>query len=292
MNPIRAYVQKCHEVVDTRSIAKSLGDYKEEYYRAAIPLLFEEYVAFMVTTPVVVSLLIVLFAPISDVFLRLAAAVLGALLSFFLVYIYPLERIDSRKKRIDAELPLALNYMAAIMGSGAPPITAFSMVARFEEYEEMSTEAKKIVRDTDVLGMDLPRALTREADNSPSQQLREIMKSLRSEIISGGNITQFFEEKARDRMAHYARQQNEYKQASDTLASIYLVVALVAPLLFITGIAIMDFTASSGIGDILGTEATPLQNPFEIFNIGVFVGIPLINLIFIIIVKTMQPEVV
>jgi flagellar protein FlaJ len=266
-----------------------LKGYKAEYVKAGLPLIFREYMAVMVVLPFLI-LVLGLAAPLNDLGLQIFAGVLAAVLAFFIIYIYPLERVDSRRKKIDVELPLALNYTAAILGSGAPPLTAFRMVAQFAEYEELSKEAGKIVHDVEMLGMDLPSALAREADRTPSKQLREIYQSLRSEIVSGGNITSFFEEKAADRMAHYARQQQEYKQSSDTLANIYLVVALVAPLLFIVMIGIMDFVATSGAGKLLGTD---LGAGFtaDAMNMAVFFGIPLVNVIFVIIVKLTQPEV-
>ena len=292
MNPLEWYIEKCGELIGYNRLKDKFASYKKIYEQASIPLLFHEYVSAVIVTTGIVFVVVFVILPTADIFLKFLGAMLASLLLLFLLYIYPMERVDSRKKKIDAELPLALNYMAALLGSGAPPITAFSMLADFEEYEEISKEARRIARDCNVLGMDLPTALERESEKCPSKQFREILKSLKSEIISGGNITRFFEEKAEDRMAHYERQQEEYERVSDTLGSIYLVVALVAPLLFITGIAIIDFISSSGVGDLIGGAVVSPEITFQLLVAGVFVGIPLINIMFIIIVKMTQPEVI
>ena len=291
MGPFELYVGLCNSVVGRLTGRNFFQSYQIEYKKADLPLLPREYLSCVVVTPALVFVVALAVLPLG-IMQRMIMAFLAASLSFFLLYIYPLERIDSRKRRIDAELPLALNYMSAILGSGASPITGFKMLAEFKEYEELSKEARRIARDCETLGMDLPQALDKESLNCPSRQFSEIMRGLKSEIISGGNITQFFEEKATDRMAHYAREQENYKRVSDTLASIYLVVALVAPLLFVTGIAIVDFVATSGASQMMTGPQMSGFVAFEILNLGVFVAIPLINIVFIVIVKMTQPEVI
>lgn len=291
VNPTTYFVDICTLLTHWIDIDR-FKNYKKEYKKSAIPLTFKQYFSVTIGVSVIIYLLVVLLLPIADILTRVVAGFITAMLSFLFFYIYPIEHSQERSARINAELPLALNYFAAILGSGAPPNTAFRMIAQFEEYEELSKEAKKIVRYTELMGYDLPRALTKTAASCPSSELSEILVSLKSELISGGNITKFFEEKATDKMNEYARKQEKYEKDSDVLATIYLVIALVAPLLFITVIAIMDFISSSGVGDLLGAMSLPSHITVAIFNLGVFIGIPLINVLFIIIVKMTQPEMI
>jgi flagellar protein FlaJ len=290
MGLLQAYANLCHSAVGKFVREDWLVDLKKPFESTAMPIVFAEYLSMLVVSTIGAALLGLTLPPV-NMLLRLIIAGLCGLLTFLLFYMYPLEKADSRRKKLDAELPLALNYMASVMGSGAPPLMAFKMVSGFKEYDELSKEMLMIYRRATSGGKSLPVALDEVADKTPSKQLQDILKSLKTEIISGGNITRFFEQRADDRREHYARVQKEYQRSSDTLSEIYLIIALVVPMLFVTMVGVFHF--------ISGTQATQLMTlpitsafAFDLLSLGVFVGVPFLNIIFIIIVKTTQPEVV
>ncbi len=289
MDPIRAYVNLCHRLIGGLVKEAWLLDLKKPFESAGTSLVFKEYLSTLIMTTIIMGVLGGVLSPLSDLLARFIIGGLVAVLTFLMFYLYPVERADSRRKKLNAELPLALSYMASVMGSGAPPLIAFKMVSEFKEYEELSKEMKMVYKRATVGGKSLPMALEEVARITPSKQMQGILRSLKTEIISGGNITRFFEQKAADRRDHNVRLQKEYQQTSDTLSTIYLVVALVIPLMFITMIGILNFISSSSVNQII---SMPLSGniTFDLLSIGVFVGVPFINIVFIVIVKTTQPE--
>ncbi len=288
MKFIEAYVKFCHGILGNVVQEAWLMDLKKPFMSAGTSFLFKEYLCVLIITTLLAALLGMIIPPVNIV-LRVIIGGLVGVLTFLMFYLYPIEHSDSRKKKLDAELPLALSYMASVLGSGAPPLVAFQMVSEFKEYEELSKEMRMVYKRATVSGKSLPTALAEVSEITPSKQLREIFSNLRTEIISGGNIARFFEQKAKDRREQNIRLQKEYQKSSDTLSTIYLIVALVVPLMFITVVGIMNFIGSSDVSQIMSMPMSAAM-AFDLLSIGVFVGIPFINIVFIVIVKTTQPE--
>jgi flagellar protein FlaJ len=282
MNILKTYGRICEFAVGRVVKEELFSDYEPAFNRAGTSFTFHEYICLLVVSPVIACVLAFLLLFTQELILRLLLTLLAGISVFFMIYLYPYERTEFRKRKMDAELPLALNYTASLLGSGATPVVAFSMLSEFEEFDEVSKQTQRIIRDIKVLGMDLPQALDTEAKACPSQKFREILLSLRSEIIAGGNLTAFFEEKAKETMGDYSRKQEEYKESSVTLASIYTVVSLVAPMIFMMMVVMINFIGAGGIQ----ASMTEL-----ILTLGIFAGIPLLNLAFLAIIKITQPEI-
>ena len=128
-------------------------DLKEELKFSNIHLSLIEYLCvalfcscacFVISTPII-SVFILLIT--EEVFFGLFLAIFG---SFFLCvvvcvgfYFLPFMLKGEQNKRIDDILPFAMSYLTIMAGSQNPSVSMFKTISRFDEYGEVSDEAKK-----------------------------------------------------------------------------------------------------------------------------------------------------
>lgn len=215
------------------------------------------------------------------IFRTLINSVLAFITIFGLIYLYPYLLVSDRKRDIKNKLPFAIIHMSAIAGSGAPPLTIFELILKSGEYGELSSEIKKIINYTNLFGYNLSSALRRVALTTSSEEFKELLNGMTTTIESGGDLKNYLKEKAEDVMTAYRLERKKHTQVISTYSDIYTGVLIAAPLLFIVVLTIIN---SIG-GKIAGVDANIVA------NIGTYVFIPFINIIFMLFLSITQPEI-
>lgn len=203
-----------------------------------------------------------------------------ALVIFAFGYFYPISKAASRKKSIDMNLPFAINHMAAIAGSGVPPSTMFRLLTGFGEYGEISKEAEKIVRDTDVFGQDVTTALRGVTSRTPSSAFRELLEGVLSTIETGGNLQAYLKQQSDKALFEYRIKREKYMEILSAYADFYTAVLIAAPLFLIAILAIMNMIG----GKLWGMEIS------DVMHIGIFLLMPIVNTVFLLFIHYTQPE--
>ncbi len=204
------------------------------------------------------------------------------ILTFAVVYFYPKSDINTRKKRIKNELPFAIIHMAAVAGSGTPPINIFSLVVKSEsDYPELSKEFKKIMNYIYIFGYNLTTALKAVANTTPSDEFRELLNGIVSSIEGGGNLREYLDNKAKDSLSTYQLERKKYVESIATYSDIYTALLVAAPLLFITTLTIINVIGGSIGGFTVQTIAT----------VGTFFVLPALNIGFIVFLNLTKQEV-
>lgn len=264
---------------------------KEELSKANLGVLFEVYVGRMLfvsfasfvmafSAVFLVSLLYGLPFLIA-LFSGLIAAATISLIVLTLYHSYPFQLLTTKKSKIDTNMPFAINHMAAIASAGVPPFVIFKLLGSIKEYGEIMNEAKRIVRNVEVFGMDLTTALQNVAERSPSEGFRQFMYGIVSTINTGGDLKKFFENSAKDALFEYRIKREKYLKTLETYADFYTAVLIAAPLFFISILAVMA---------LIGGQVFGLSIPLAM-RIGIFVLIPLLNTAFIMFIHYTQPKV-
>ena len=257
-------------------------EFKQTFLKSGIEMLYADYASLMIAGVAGIMVFAIAGGLISGLIVPFVAGgeilCVGFLLMFLL---YPIEEAEFRKRRIAIELPPALAYLSAMVGAGATPVKALEMISTVTEYEELSKVGKRIIQRIEDGGLALQDSLALEAERSPSPRLTDVLKSLRSEILTGGNLTRFFEEKADDAMSEYVRIQEGFEKYMETLSTIYTTVFLLAPLLGLIMIIVLGFL---GGGEFMGMAVT------DVLAIVTFLALPVMNIGFIVLVKAIQPE--
>lgn len=197
-------------------------------------------------------------------------------ITYAVFILYPGIEAGNRRRNIDASLPYAINYVTSMSTAGITPAEVFRLLGDSPIYGESSVEARYIAREIDIFGRDLIDALRLVSSSTPSKRMKEFLQGAMASISSGGNLTDYFRNKA-DQYALENRQTQ--KMFLDTLALISesYVTAMVAGTLFLI---ILQSIMSVLSGD---------NNPMFLYAI-IYIMIPLGSVAFVIMISSMTPE--
>ncbi|MBW3012521.1 type II secretion system F family protein [Candidatus Woesearchaeota archaeon] len=209
----------------------------------------------------------------------LVIALLLSVIAFIVAYAYPYIKADQRRKLIEANLPFAINHMAAVATSGLPPFMMFKIVSQSKEYSEIGVELKRLVEYIDFFGYDLTTAMQVVSNSSPSREFKEFLDGAIATLTSGGDFDYFLKEKSDQAMFAYRLRKEKYNETISTYSDIYMGVMIVAPVFFI---AILSLVSILG-GTILGLNV----NTIVVF--GTYALIPMLNILFLLYLEVTQP---
>jgi flagellar protein FlaJ len=198
-------------------------------------------------------------------------------MTYAVFLVYPSVVAGNRRRNIDATLPYAINYITSMSTAGITPAEIFRLLGDSPIYGESSVEARYIAREIDIFGRDLIDALRIVSASTPSRRMKEFLQGSMASISSGGNLTDYFRNKANQ----YALENRQtQKLFLDTLALISesYVTAMVAGTLFL--IIIQSIMSVLG-----GGSSTPM-----FLYIIIYMMIPFGTMMFIIMISSMTPE--
>jgi flagellar protein FlaJ len=200
-------------------------------------------------------------------------------LVFFLFFLnYPKFIIKDKSKSIDTTLPFAGIYLSTIASSHLPPHKIFEIFSNFDEYGEVSNEAKNIVNDMNAFGLNINEALKRAVERTPSRKLRELFWSMFSTIESGGDLITLLNQKSRGFLNDYRRQLKEFSNSLTLYLEVYLTALVLGAIFFTILTSLM-----TGISGFTQTNIILIQ-----FFL-IFFFIPLISVAFIVLIKSSSP---
>lgn len=208
-------------------------------------------------------------------------AVMVSVATFMTFYFYPSVVSGSRKAAIKNDLPFAVVHMAAVAGSGAQPIAIFNLLLGSKEYKGLEGEIKKIVNYVNLFGYDLSTSLRLVAQTTPSKDFRDLLNGMVSTIESGGSLKEYLDIKSKDLMLNYKLDRKRFVETLSTYSEVYTGVSIAAPLLFFVVLAIIDAVFG---GAVFGIKASILA------SIGTYIGIPLMNIAFLLFLSIIQPQ--
>ena len=253
---------------------------------ANIPIMLREYIsmvylsavlAFVISIPVSILLAFLILGEILlSLLVGVIAAAIASTATFFLALEYPAMIASDRKRSIDNNLPFATLYMNTIAGTGAPPDLMFKLLSEFKEYGEVSKEAQSIVEDLEVMGQDVQVALERAAERTPSTDFKDLLWSMTTTIVRGGDMKALLQAKSNLLMDAYRRKMDEYTNDLSMYVEIYITLIIVGSIFSIVMLTIM--------GAISGFESLK-----AIQQILVFVFLPVASIAFIVLLKLTSP---
>jgi len=217
---------------------------------------------------------------ILSAFYSLLLSLVTSFVTFGAFLLLPSFRIDARKRNIETNLPFAITHMSAIASSGVPPSTMFRLITEFREYGEISKEAEKIVRNIDVFGIDVTTAIREVAKKTPSATFKEFLEGVATTIDTGGNLYAFLQQQSEKAMFEYRMRREKYLQTLSTYADFYTAVLIAAPLFLVAILSIMSLIE----GKLWG------MNIEDVMKVGIYIGIPAVNTIFLLFLHLTQPE--
>ena len=201
-----------------------------------------------------------------------------ATLAYAITLMIPDAKVTSRRKDIDARLPYALNFIAAMASAGVTPVDIFKSLAEQPIYGEIQQEAKWIYRDVSIFGMDIVTTLRQASKRCPSTKLQEILQGAITTVTSGGKLKPYFLQKAEQYMRENRRVQKEFLETLGILAESYVTVAVAGPLFLIVLLSVMSLIGG-------GADSSKM-----LMYLIAFIILPLTNFAFTYVIKTGSPR--
>lgn len=169
--------------------------------------------------------------------------VLGAFATYQVRWQLPKYEAGERSRRIDASMERTVAFMYALSRSGMALPEVLRILARNREvYGESAREMAIVVKDVDMYGSDILRALQRLGQRTPSDELSEFAENLTSVLQSGQQLPHFL----RQQYEYYAEeaeaQQAQFLELLATLAEAYVTLFVAGPLFLITILVVIGLT--------------------------------------------------
>ncbi len=201
---------------------------------------------------------------------------IGAFIYFISLQL-PASAAKARGKKIDKNLPYALNFVSAMSSAGVTPTEIFKSLSKQEIYGEIKEEAAWIYRDVALLGTDILTAIRNNMHRTPSEKFQEFLQGLIVTVTSGGSLKAYFVAKANQFMIENRQNQKQFIETLSIMAESYVTAAVAGILLLFIVIPIMM---------IISGDASQLNFLYVL----IFLVVPLIHLGFTYIIRSMAME--
>lgn len=260
--------------------------------KSGLKVVFRAYISLTVFTAIALSLAMLVLIPTSlialfkvPIFPSLLFGFGGALFTFAFsiigFYVYPIYRADKFRRDIDDELPFTAGYMAILASASVSPEKIFYSLSSLSEPLAISLEARNIVRDVNLFGLDIISALEQASKRTPSERFREMLEGFISTIHSGGNLAVYLREKSKQFIKLKKIALQKFADTLSMLSEFYVAILVTGPLLLVIMLAVMAMLGGGGFG---------ILNPDILLKILTYVGIPLGSIMFLIILDAASPK--
>jgi len=258
---------------------KHVYEFKDMLERARIKIYPETYVSLMffvatLTIPVTVISIVflVLFGFMPIIFL--IPLPFYVMVGFLLI---PMSKASDRASGLEREMPFAAAYISVMASGGIAPYTSFKRLSEVELMPAMRGEAREIIKDVEIFGIDPLTALEVAAKKNPLDIFRDFISGYASTVIIGGDIGHFLERKAEEIFKTRALRVKAAAERLGMLLETFIIVMVMMSLCFyilfsVDSIYSVGVTLYSGI--ILYT----------------YLFTPLLSLMFIYLAHSMQPK--
>lgn len=274
-----------------KSIYPKFKPLEKNIKQSMMPIPFEVYVSGMVffsiiagiggmILGIVVSMVIhiqpaslVLFIPIIS-----GTSLMG--LTFYALQIIPAINVKTRSSRLVEEIPHFIGYMSTLATSGLTLEGIFKAIAKEKTEEEIVKDSRFIVRNIDILGMDLISAIKDLIHRTPPGPYSELLDGAIVTVQSGGDLKEYFNATAKVQLEEKKMLLKKTTESLGVVAEMYTILLIVFPLLAIIMLSIMAIMSPSLAGFDLIT----------LMNILTFAVIPLAGVLMLVMMDTMVPK--
>ena len=172
------------------SFLKNVFEFKAYLEKAKIKIYPETYVSLMfftavLTLPVsIISMAIVYFYGFVPIIFLIP-------LPFYVMagfLVVPMSKASDRASNLEREMPFASAYISVMASGGIAPYTSFRRLADVQLLPAMNGEAREIIKDVEIFGIDPLTAIERAAKENPLDIFKDFLAGYASTVIIGGDI--------------------------------------------------------------------------------------------------------
>jgi flagellar protein FlaJ len=258
---------------------KNVFEFEGYLKRANMRIYPETYVSMMffvafLTLPVSIAAIFIVY------FLQLMPAIFLVPAPFFVMIVFiltPMSKAGERSSKLEREMPFAATYVAVMASGGIPPYTSFKRLGEADLLPSMSKEARSLIRDVEIFGVDPLTAMQKSAKGNPLDIYREFVGGYASTVIIGGDITSFLENKAAELFKTRAARVRAAAERLGMLLETFIIVMVLMSLCFYILFSV-ESIYSTGMSMYSG------------IILYTYVFTPLLSFVFIYLAHGMQPK--
>ncbi|MEM4357892.1 MAG: type II secretion system F family protein [Candidatus Pacearchaeota archaeon] len=268
---------------------KFFEDYKYKLRKAGIPLITSSYISlifFITLVTFIFSMLFAIFISIGNENLAITLikncliSLIFTIVIFFLILFYPNIVIKNEERKVDAELPFAILYMASIASAGVQPLKVFNLLSESGEYTAVARQIKKITNQINVLGVDIITAIKTTGKIIINKKLVDLINGLATNIMTGGDLKLYLEEQAKKTLTDYKIAREKFTESAGIYSDIYTGLLIAAPLIFMLVLVLINAFG----GTIAGISISVIS----LIGIAILV---LLNIIFLVYLQIVTPPI-
>ncbi len=268
-----------------------LSSLEKSIKQAMMPIPFEVYVSSMVFFSMIAGVCGIIMGVVALQFINIQPASVGFLLplitglmlfgmTFGVLQIIPAFRVKNRASKLSEEIPHFIGYMSTLATSGLTLEGIFKAIAKEETDEDIVKDARFVVRNIEILGMDLISAIKDLIHRTPVGPYSELLDGAIITVLTGGDLKEYFNATAKVQLEEKKMLLQKTTESLGSVAEIYTILLIVFPLLAVIMLSIMGIMSPSlGGFDLL-----------TLMNILTFGVIPLSGILMLIMMDTMVPK--
>jgi flagellar protein FlaJ len=193
-------------------------------------------------------------------------------------WVIPLSKASDRASGLEREMPFAAAYISVMASGGIAPYTSFKRLTNVELMPAMRGEAREIIKDVEIFGIDPLSALEQAAKKNPLDIFKDFLAGYASTVIIGGDIGHFLERKAEDIFKTRALRVKAAAERLGMLLETFIIVMVMMSLCFYILFAVQQLMPGSGSGMYSG------------IILYTYLFTPMLSMMFIYLAHSMQPK--
>ncbi len=258
---------------------RNVFEFKDYLQRAGIKIYPETYVSLMffvtfLTLPVSITAMVLLYIFKFIPLIFLVPLPIFVMIGFIII---PMSRASERAAALEREMPFAATYISVMASGGISPYTSFKRISEVELLPAMRKEAREIIKDVEIFGVDPLTAIEKAAKNHPLNMFRDFLGGYASTVIIGGDITHFLESKAEEIFKARAVRVKMAAERLGMLLESFIIIMVLMSLCFYILFSV-EAIYSTGISMYSG------------MILYTYVFTPMLSLMFIYLAHSMQPK--
>ncbi len=180
-------------------------------------------------------------------------------------------------------MPFAAAYISVMASGGIAPYTSFKRLSDVDLMPAMRREARDIMKDVEVFGVDPLTALEQAAKKNPLDIFKDFLSGYASTVIIGGDIGHFLERKAEDIFKTRALRVKAAAERLGMLLETFIIVMVMMSLCFYILFAVQQIQGGA-------STASPTLSTFSGILMYTYLFTPLMSVMFIYLAHSMQPK--
>jgi flagellar protein FlaJ len=258
---------------------RNVFEFRDYLQRAGIKIYPETYVSLMffvtfLTLPISIAAMVLLYIFKFVPLIFLVPMPIFVMIGFIII---PMSRASERAAALEREMPFAATYISVMASGGISPYTSFKRISEVELLPAMRKEAREIIKDVEIFGVDPLTAIEKAAKNHPLNLFRDFLGGYASTVIIGGDITHFLESKAEEIFKARAVRVKMAAERLGMLLESFIIIMVLMSLCFYILFSV-EAIYSTGISMYSG------------MILYTYVFTPMLSLMFIYLAHSMQPK--